>query len=447
MSAPVTDVRERYLADFARLEQRLNGQRGGSLHALRQAAIERFAELGFPTTRDEEWRYTNVAALARGSFRLPNGAGTLVTPLLEGLASEYGESAYAARLVFVDGRWSPELSAVGSLPQGVRAGSLSAALAETPELLEPHLGKYAGFADHPFVALNTAFFQDGAFLHVPRGAAVEQPILLLFLATSPDGAESLVTHPRSLIVAGESSQATVVEVYAGQGGRGHWTNAVTEVVTCPGSSIDHYRLQQEHLRAFHVATLQVQQERDSVFSSHAFALGGGLARTDVNAFLDGEGIECTLNGLYLGAGEQVIDNHTRIDHARAHCASHELYKGILDDRSRGVFNGKIFVHQDAQKTDAKQTNNALLLSEDAEIDTKPQLEIYADDVRCTHGATIGQLDPDALFYLRSRGIEREAARNLLTYAFASEIVERVRVDALRERLEKLVLARLGGSQR
>jgi Fe-S cluster assembly protein SufD len=307
-----------------------------------------------------------------------------------------------------------------------------------PEQVEPHLAQYASYRGHAFTALNTAFLEDGAFVSIARGKVVEEPIHLLFLSTTHG--EGAVCHPRSLILAGEGSQATVIESYVGTGDDVYFTNAVTEIVAGPAAVVDHYKLQRESEEAFHVATLQVQQARNSTLSSHAVTLGGALVRNEVNAVLDDEGCTCTLNGLYLAAGRQHVDNHTVIDHARPRCTSHELYKGILDGQAHGVFNGKIYVRQDAQKTDAKQTNQTLLLSEDATINTKPQLEIYADDVKCTHGATVGQLDDEALFYLRTRGIDKEAARHLLTYAFANDVISRVKVAPVRAHLEEFFLA-------
>jgi Fe-S cluster assembly protein SufD len=298
--------------------------------------------------------------------------------------------------------------------------SLAEVLEKAPDKVEPWLGQYARFDDHPFVALNTAFLRDGALVWVPRGVIVEKPIHLMFVSSST----GIVTFPRNLFVAGENSQVTLVETYAGEGA--YFTCPVTELVAGPASVVDHYKLQVESRQAFHMATFQIEAERSCAPSSHSISIGGALVRNDVNAVLDGEGIDCILNGLYLGEGRQVIDNHMRVEHARPHCASHELYKGVLDGAARSVFNGLIHVHPGAQKTDAKQSNRNLLLSASAIANSNPQLEIFADDVKCTHGSTVGQLDEDAIFYLRSRGIGEEAARSLLTYAFASDIVERIK---------------------
>ncbi|MCI0460506.1 MAG: Fe-S cluster assembly protein SufD, partial [Gemmataceae bacterium] len=335
--------------------------------------------------------------------------------------------------------FAPTLSATGAPPAGVTVGSLADVLARRRDLVEPHLGRLARYETRPFVALNTAFLHDGAFVHVPRGAVVREPIHLIFLATPTN--EPAVSYPRTLIVAEGNCQCTLAQSYAGLGEGTYFTNAVTEVETGPNAFIDHYKIQREGPSAFHLETLQVRLGRASNFSSHALTLGGKWARNESGALLADEGCECTLNGLYLAGGTQHVDNRTVIDHAKPHCSSHELYKGILDGKAHAVFNGKIYVRQDAQKTDAKQTNQTLLLSEDAVINTKPQLEIFADDVKCTHGATIGQLSADALFYLRSRGIGSEAARALLTYAFANDVVERIKFDPLRRQLEDFLLAR------
>jgi len=435
---PVTETEtaagvDRYLAEFERFERERTAEPGG-LRQMRRAAIERFAALGFPTLRQEEWRLTNVAPIVQGTFHRPESDPDSVSP---DLIAPYTFDA-AARLVFVNGRFSARLSRVGELPEGTIVASLAEVLAREPGRLEPWLGRFAKFDAHPFVALNTAFLSDGAFVYVPRGA-VTGPIQLLFLS-SDEGGKPALSFPRNLFVAGENSQATIIETYAGSGP--YFTSPVTELVAGPASRVDHYKVQRESLEAFHMATFQVQGERAAAPSSHSISIGGALVRNDVNAVLDGEGIDCILNGLYFGDGRQVVDNHMRVEHAKPHCASHELYKGVLDGKSRAVFNGLIHVHHGAQKTDAKQSNRNLLLSRDAIANSNPQLEIYADDVKCTHGSTVGQLDEDAVFYLRSRGIGAEAARSLLTYAFASDIVERIKVEPVRRDLEEFLFARL-----
>ena len=437
-----------YLAHFEELEKRLGGNGSLPLSSLRREAIGRFAALGFPTIKHEEWKYTSVAPIVRVPFQ-PAVRDEIA--VMERDLKPFGDVAQC-RLVFVNGRFAPHLSSdVSELPPGVRAGSLADALRSDSAIVEAHLAQYANFDNHTFVALNTALMEDGAFVHIRRGAVVEEPIHLLFVSTT--NGEPWVSHPRNLIVLDENSQATVVETYVGnrtatEGSRAttegcpYFTNAVTEIVAGENAVLDHIKAQRENEAAFHIATVQLQLSRSSAVTSFSISLGGALARNDINAVLGGEGGEVTLNGLYVANGTQHVDHHTLIDHAQPHCPSHELYKGILDDKATAVFNGKIYVRPDAQKTDAKQTNQNLLLSQDATINTKPQLEIYADDVRCTHGATVGQLDADALFYLRSRGISADEARALLTYAFASDILSRLKAEPLRTRLEELLFTRL-----
>ena len=434
----VAHEKEHYLAAFARFEKTPAAGRDAGLRRLRQEALGRFEALGFPTSREEEWRWTNVAPIAKARFQPADGArnGLAAAKLQPFLLN----GVEAARLVFVNGCFSVELSSRSALPKGVTAGSLEDALDAGVPAVRAHLGRLAGCEERAFVALNTAFLRDGAFVHVAQGVHVAQPIHLLFV-TSP-GAEARASFPRTLIVAEEGSQAVVVESYAGLEDGVYFTNAVTEIAVGPAASVEHYRVQRESVRAFHVAALQARLERESRFWSHHFAFGGALARNDVGVVFDAEGGEATLNGLYLVRGEQLIDNHTVIDHAKPRCSSHELYKGILDGKGRGVFNGKILVRPDAQKTDAKQTNKALLLSDDAQINTQPMLKIYADDVKCTHGATVGQLDKDALFFLRSRGIGLDHARGILTFAFANDLVGRVRCAGLKGSLDALLSAEL-----
>ncbi|MFQ5429603.1 MAG: Fe-S cluster assembly protein SufD, partial [Phycisphaerae bacterium] len=351
----------------------------------------------------------------------------------------FGEDA-AHLLVFVNGRYAADLSSVSRLPAGVVVCGLAEALRAGQPGLEEHLARHADFQDQAFTALNTAFMEDGALILIPGGTVLDRLVHLLFLSTA-DG-PAAVTHPRNLIVAGAGSQATIVETYAALGDGVYFTNAVTEIVAHDNAVIDHYKVEREGGGAYHVATRQVHQYRDSVVTSHTVSLGGRLVRNDTNAMLDGPGCQCTLNGFYLLKDTQHVDNHLRVDHARPHCSSWEHFKGVLDDRSRAVFTGRIKVYEGAQKTDAKQSNMNLLLSKEALVDTKPQLEILADDVKCTHGATIGQIDPQAVFYLRSRGIPDAAARALLIYAFAGESIGQIRVAGLRDRLQDLVSERL-----
>src|SRR2546427_663117 len=347
-------------------------------------------------------------------------------------------------MVFVGGRYEPGLSSVGGLPHGVPAGSLAVALAagRNGELARQHLTRHARWHESAFAALNTAFLADGAFLHVAANTILEQPVELLFVATGGRREQPTVSHPRSLIVVERGAQAAVVECYAALADDVYWTNAVTEAVVGEGARVEYYRVQREGRRAYHVATTQSRQERDSFFGLHAVTLGGALARHDMLTLLDGAGAELILNGLYVLGGSQHADHHTVIDHARPHGASHEFFNGVLDQPAHGVFNGRIIVRPGAQRTDSKQTNNNLLLSTEARADSQPQLEIYADDVKCTHGSTVGPIDQTALYYLRSRGLSLETARSLPTYGFAAEILGRMQRADVRERLDRLVRAGL-----
>lgn len=434
----MTDILTRtnsYLQDFAGRDLGVGGSGPAWLRTMRLAAGEQFAEAGFPTRHDEEWRFTNISPIAETPFRR---TGPAVPLTIDEVAAFTYAGLTGIQLVFVNGNFQAALSHLGGLQTGLSISSLADTFAAQNQDVEQHLGRYAQFADRPFAALNTAALDDGAFVKIARGVVVEQPIHLLFVSTASDGPS--VSHPRTLILAGENSQCTVVETYVGLVNHAYFTNAVTEIVLDPHAMVDHYKVQKESLKSYHIATLQVQVGRNANFSSHSIGLGGLIVRNDANAYMGGEGGECTLNGLCMAGDHQLADSHTAIDHAVPNCNSHEIYKFILDGHARGVFNGKIFVREDAQKTDAKQTNQTLLLSRDAQINTKPQLEIFADDVKCTHGATIGQLSDEALFYLRSRGIPKERAQSLLTYAFASDIVSRIKVDSVRAQLDQALLA-------
>lgn len=421
-----------YLAAFERLQTRLASE-PARLRDTRRAAMDRFAELGFPTRRWEEWRSTPVDPVVTTTFRAP--------ALFDVAAAEVERLDHGGpRVVVVNGRFARQLSRLDGLPEGVAVCSLAQAFERHTEVVESHLARYAAFEQHPFVALNTALMEDGVFIHVPRGVVVEQPVSMLFVGRTE--AEPTVTFPRLLVLAEESAEIRLVEQWVTVGDGRTLVGPVTEIVAGANAKVDHYKVERESTQALHLATLQVWQDRASTVSSHSISWGGALVRNDVNAVLDGEGCEATLNGLYLVEGDQLVDNHMRVEHVKAHCVSHELYKGILEGRGRAVFNGRIFVHKGAQKTDAKQTNRNLLLSKDALVQSNPQLEIFADDVRCTHGSTVGQLDADAVFYLRSRGIGEEAARSLLTYAFAADIVERIRVAPVRRNLEEFLFRRL-----
>ncbi len=435
--------RDWYLRAFETFERSLNGESASPLHAIRRQAITRFADLGFPTTKNEEWRFTDLSSLVKVPFGPPPDGGSVTAGDVRKLSTA---AVAGARLVWVNGRYAPQLSelpenlrSAGPIEVGTLAGAMDGSVGENTSragLIERHLARHASYTDDPFTALSTAFLRDGALVVLPDRFVLREPLHLMFLSTA-DG-EPFVTHPRSLIIAGRNCEASIIETYAGLGRNTYFTNAVTEIVLGENSTLEVDSVQQESDRAFHVGTIHAHLDRSSTLTSTAVSFGGALVRNNVAVVLDGEGAECRLNGLYVASGTQHMDNHTAIDHAKPHCSSHELYKGILDGNSRGVFNGKIFVRKDAQKTDAKQTNKNLVLSESASIDTKPQLEIFANDVRCTHGATIGQLEDESIFYLRSRGLDEKAARLLLISAFAGEVIERIGVETLQATLGDLV---------
>ncbi len=408
------------------------------LPRVRADAMERFRALGFPTMKNEGWHFTNVAPIAEREFAPMAPAAALAPDALRDLSID-GE----IRVAFVNGRLHEGLSDVSTLPPGVTLLPIGQAWREQPALLEQHLTRVARFDEQAFVALNTAFMRDGAVLHVAAGVVLDRPVHLLHVATA--SAAGGVAYPRHLVVLAPNADVTLVESYAALQDGEYFTNAVTEAVLDDGARLRHYRLERESERAFHVGMVAVRQARDTTYRSFSFAVGGSLARVNIHTRLAGAGASAILDGLYMLDGTQHVDHQTRIDHVAPHCTSHEVYKGILDGRSHGVFNGQVFVEPEAQKTDGKQENNNLLLSDHARIDTKPQLEIFADDVKCTHGATVGRLDEVSLFYMKSRGIPAARARTLLTYAFAASVLQGVALDPLRERLEREVLLRFGAA--
>jgi Fe-S cluster assembly protein SufD len=428
---------EQYVEQFERFAEQ--ARQPAWVFPLRKAGIARFAELGFPTLQQEDWRFTNVAPIATLPFK------PLLTEAPDGLTREtiggftFGRMA-ASRLVFVNGHYAAALSSPGPQAKGVVVSSLAEALRADSNLIEQHLARYDAEEGNAFAALNDAFFQDGGYIYVPANTRLETPVHLLFISTAKDAGAT--THPRNLIIAEKASQVTVLESYASVADAAYFTNAVTELVLGDGAVVEHAKFQDESRNAFHMAALHAQLGPNSNLTSHSIATGARLSRNNIRTALAGEGVECVLNGLYLTRGDQVADHHMVVEHAQPHCSSHEYYNGILDGRSKGVFHGRILVRPAAQKTDAKQTNRNLLLSEDATVDTKPQLEIYADDVKCTHGATVGQLNEEAIFYLRARGLGVETARRMLIHAFAGEIIERVRHAVARQELDKLVWERL-----
>jgi Fe-S cluster assembly protein SufD len=430
------DQRKTYQEHFAAFERTLNGDATSAVHALRRKAMGHFQQYGFPTTSDEEWRFTNVQSVADRAFTpsLRPAGSTLTVADIERLTVPAQD-----RFVFINGHYEPSISSV-KVPANVRAVSLAQARSTDRQMIEKHLAHSVKGTETAFTALNTAFLVDGLYLHVPAGVEIAEPIILVYVTDRSAG--EMVNHPRNLIVLEERAAAKVVEFYVTDGGAGYLTNAVTEIMLGKRARLEHDKVQVEALSAYHMAVTHVAQSLESVYRSNNFALGGKLVRNELISVMNDERCECTLNGLSVGTGDQLIDNHTTIDHAKPNCNSWEVYKAVLSGRSRGVFNGKIFVRKDAQKTDAKQTNKTLLLSDDATIDTKPQLEIFADDVKCTHGATVGQLDEQQVFYLRSRGIGEHDARDILTFAFADEVVGHVSIEAVRDRLEQIIHQRL-----
>jgi Fe-S cluster assembly protein SufD len=425
---------------FAGEAASLPGARLPWLAERRRAALDRFAGQGFPTRRAEAWRYTDLKDLVRLDLA-PAGPRAVG---IDRLPSALAEGARGPRLVFVDGVFRKELSSVGALPGGVTLMGLAEALETVPEQLEPHLGRVFPNDGSALAALNTAFAADGAFLHLARGAALAEPIELLFLGVGSEGATA--HHPRLLVVAEANSEATIVEHHAGLGGA-YFANVAGEIVAEQGARLHHYKLQAEGPEAFHVATTTLRLERDAAYDGFVLTQGARLSRSELRPVLGGTGVECRLSGAYMVAGRQHADHTSVIDHAAPRCTSRQVYHGVIDDRARAVFQGKIIVRPDSQKTDGYQLNRAILLSDQAEIDSKPELEIYADDVKCSHGATAGELDDDQIFYLRARGIDREAARNLLVAGFLMEAVEEIRSEPVREGFAARVQAWLDARRR
>ena len=399
------------------------------VHRLRSAALGRLEEEGFPAPKAEEWRFTPLSSFYQQPFTLPSHA-PLKKPQLANVLS----LPQTHRLVCYQGQWQTPLDTTG-LPRGCTVLRLGDALQTMPDKVEAWLDRQAAEQGHVFAAMNTAFLSDALVIHLSHECVVEQPIHLAIV----DAGSGHYTFPRVLVIAERHSQATFIESYQSLGDQPDCCSTVTEFVLADEARLDHYRVNDVNLASFHFASQHVKSGRGSHFRSHAFTLGGGLVRNDLFAHLGAENGETTFNGLYIANGTRLVDNHTTIDHAMPHCNSHEIYKGIIGDKGKGVFNGKIFVRQDAQKTDAKQTNQTVLLSPDATIDSKPQLEIFADDVKCTHGATVGQLDDDMLFYLRTRGISKPESEAIMVYAFANDIISRVEVASLREKLEQRFL--------
>ena len=440
----MTQVAEKgvYVRNFAALEQATNGEVAPWLEERRRAGIARFDLVGFPNPLDEDWRHTQVGPIVKTKFSLA-GAGDA-----KGISESHAEFTFGrdavSEIVFVNGRYHAQLSKLGKLPRGAKIGSLASALADGEVAIEPHLARVADIEKNPFVALNTGFLQDGAYLFLPRNTTIDGTIHLLFISTAE--AEPAVSHPRVLVIAEDNVEATIVESYVGDGGENggtYFTNAVTEIVCGADCRIDHCKMQYESMQAYHVATMQVTLGRATTFVSHSASMGSRITRNNLNCLMAGERAYATLNGLVLIGGEQHVDNHTLLDHAEPNCPSHELYKHVLNGKATAVFRGKILVRQKAQKTDSKQNSKSLLLSDDAYMNSQPALEIYADDVKCTHGSTTGPLDEDMMFYLRTRGVGLAESRHLLTYAFAADVTRRIKVEPFRRRLEDYMAKQAG----
>lgn len=421
---------QHYREHFQQVKDDLPGQEIPWLAELREQAIHEFLHQGFPTRKHEEWKYSSTLSLAKQTFTAQKSEATLAN----GLPKQFDLfQEQCQQMVFLDGCFVPALSQIKALPKGVVLTSLSDAIETYPEHVADYL-KQTKRQRQTFTALNTAFMQDGYFLLLPEGCVIEQPIHVLYLTTHGEQFINL----RNVCIAQANSQATIVEHYVGQCSEAYFNNTLSQINAQVSAHIQHYKIIQEGDAGFHIGTVKATQQQHSSVHSYSFAFTGAWTRSDTEITFEQEHAECTLDGLYVVNNAQHIDHHTRIDHNKAHCTSREFYKGILTDKARGVFNGKVFVAQDAQKTNADQSNRNLLLSKQAEIDTKPQLEIYADDVRCTHGAAVGQLDDKALFYLQSRGINKDDARQLLVHAFANEVIDRVELPMLRDRLTQLV---------
>ncbi|MGE3801199.1 MAG: Fe-S cluster assembly protein SufD [Candidatus Kapaibacterium sp.] len=433
-----TENIQQFVDTFDLFSNSLSGAVEETLGAKRSASIEHFKATGFPTTKHEEWKYTNMLPIIRNEFR----------PYLtldqrevdEAFIRASGYQGDAFRLVFMNGHFLPEQSSLEGVPEGVVVTNLAAAIREKTDLVLEHIVGYGDSFEHSFATLNTAYLRDGAFVYIPKNVKLEKPVHILYLTTSTD--QSVVTYPRTLLIAERGAEGSVIEEFTGKSGEVYLTNAVTEAIIGENAHLSHIKIQHESRDAFHIGASHAKLGRNANYFNNTLSFGGKIVRNDPWAVLEGEGGHAAVDGLYLVGEDQLIDNHTSIDHTVPNCTSHELYKGILRDNGHGVFNGKIFVQKDAQKTDSVQSNVNLLLSDEAEIDTKPQLEIYADDVKCTHGATIGRLDDTSIFYLRARGIGKDQAEQMLTYAFAAEVIEHIGDENIREYAIELLDARL-----
>ncbi|MCX6175599.1 MAG: Fe-S cluster assembly protein SufD [Ignavibacteriales bacterium] len=429
---------EWYVSKFKSFEDKLNGQSKSFLHDIRKNALISLAELSFPTNRNEEWKYTNVTPILKQNF-IPALISTLhkfrkeeIKPLL------FKDFDYHL-IVFVNGLFAEELSEIGNLPKGVVVDGLNRITKNNPDSISKYINKLSKI-DNAFNALNTAYSYDGLVVILPDGMILEKPIQVLYLNSSKD--DLVLSTPRNLIVAGKNSQVSVITNYNGYSNKTYFSNIITEVYVEENAIVDFYKIQNENDESYHIEKVQAIQKKNSVFNHYNINFGGAIVRNDINTLHDDQNIETHYYGLYLAHGKQHVDNHTFVDHAKPNCMSNELYKGILDDNSRGVFNGKIIVRRDAQKTNAYQQNKTILLSKTATIDTKPQLEIFADDVKCSHGATVGHLDDTSEFYIRSRGVPQELAKSMLIRAFANDVIDTVKIEPLKEQINHMIFEHL-----
>ena len=424
-----------YTSCFELIEKHREGKEPCWLHDIRQSAITRFEQTGFPTPRMEDWRQTNISSLLDDKFHV---TASYLKYIDQKDFSPYGfDGMEKCQIVFINGYLSNQLTNKEDLPDAIEIKSIDSLLPEEyPQSLNSGLFEGKRLNTNPFSNLNTAFFRDGVFIHIPDGTIVNSPIHIVYLTLNLE--EPVKIYPRTILLIGKNAQVSIVESYVGDSAIPYFTNAVTTIIAGENSTVDHYRIQQETDSAYHLSDTRIELAGNAAFSTHNIMFGGAITRNEITAALNAEGINCTMNGLYMPKGKQHVDNRTLILHEKPHCESHELYKGILRDESKGIFRGRILVQKDAQKTDAKQDSKTLLLSDNAEINAMPQLEIYADDVKCTHGATSGHLEDESIFYLQSRGIPKEAAKGLLTYAFASDVINRIKIETVRQKLDSLL---------
>ena len=431
------EIVAKYRTLFDLKAQQLNGQKNHPLQTLRRQAMDRLADIGFPARKDEDYKYTYVTKIAKENY--VEGKGAIIGENVLKQASFGALEAY--QLVFVNGVLDANLSNIENPVKGLTISTLKAGLDEetTQELIENSLNSEIGL--NAFVALNTALVQNGTFIHVAKGTIVDKPIHIMNITVS--GGQAIITNPQVLLVAEANSEVSLIETYSAVNDGTYFTNALARFIVGQNAHVHHYKLQNESVNAFQINNSIATQDRDSTYSSYVLDLGGKTVRNNLSSHLQASGTNTNLYGVYLAKGNQHIDNQSFIDHAHPHCESNELYKGIIDEKGRGVFNGKVNVRQDAQKTNAFQQNSSLVLSDTAIMDTKPQLEIFADDVKCSHGATIGQLDESSMYYLRTRGMNEQKARAMLQFAFVAEVLENFKIDAVKEKALAMMEEKLG----